>query len=157
MFMNHVKFIMSLLVVAILAGCASPTPRTYKESNVNQGMEIVAYGQIVSVTDVILDKEKAAAYDPTLIGAILGGVAGSTVGGGNTEHVLGGVAGVVLGGVVGSQIKKQNAKIPAYELYLRLDSGKELVVVQGKETAFAPGERIKLLKDNQDRVIVSRI
>ena len=111
--------------------------------------EILSY-ETGTVTDVrmVVIKDNGSG---TMIGAITGTVLGSLLGNGkgNTLATLGGG---LVGAYVGNQLDKANAE----ELYIKLDNGKNIVVIV-KGVDIRRGDRVRLVL-NGDRVVrVERI
>lgn len=76
------------------------------------------------------------------LGAVVGGVLGNQIGRGK-GNTLATVGGAVGGGILGSKI--QQGKKKATEYVVELDSGEEVVVVQGPKPEFHPGDRIRVV------------
>lgn len=110
-----------------------------------------AKGVILSVRQVTVKSNDNNAG--TLIGAAAGGVAGSTIGGGDTAHILGAIGGAVVGGIAGDAAQGQLSKQAAYEYVIQLDNGGLATVVQGANELLTPGQRCIVLYGRQARVI----
>jgi len=87
-----------------------------------------------------------------LAGAVVGGgagaVAGRTVGSGRGTQaatVVGSVAGTIAGSMLGGSVGKREG----LEITVRLDSGRQLLVLQPDGETFKPGERVRVLSDKQ--------
>lgn len=89
----------------------------------------------------------------TLIGAAAGGIAGYSIGGGNTAHLLGGLGGAVLGGMAGDAAQGALSSQNAYEYVVKLDNGQLLTLTQGSSTLLSPGQRCMVLFGNPSRII----
>ena len=86
----------------------------------------------------------------TIGGAALGGIAGSTVGGGSRANAAGAIVGAILGGIAGSAIDRSVNTTQGVEVTVRLDSGRMIAVVQdGSPDAFRPGDRVRVTSDGQ--------
>jgi outer membrane lipoprotein SlyB len=84
----------------------------------------------------------------TVGGAAVGGIAGSTVGGGSRANAVGAIAGAIIGGVVGSAVEQSASQKPGVEVTVRLDSGRMIAVIQDDAgEAFRPGDRVRVLSD----------
>jgi len=132
------KFLLAISVVMalLLAGCASLEGPEYSGASY-QEIKTYEIGTIESIRPVVITDNGAG----TFIGALVGGVLGSTVGGGRGS-ALATLAGGLGGAYVGSQVNKANAQ----ELSVKLDNGQDIVVVsKGKE--FIVGDRVKIIKD----------
>jgi len=80
----------------------------------------------------------------TVGGAALGGLAGSTVGGG-TGQVAGAIGGAILGGIIGSNVERSANERPGVEVTVQLDNGQYVSIVQEADEAFRPGDRVRIL------------
>lgn len=84
-----------------------------------------------------------------LVGATLGGLAGSTVGGGSTANAAGAVAGALIGGLAGQSIEKSANERQAIEITVLLDGGKYIAVTQEADVEFRVGDRVRVLSDGR--------
>lgn len=89
----------------------------------------------------------------TLFGAAAGGVAGSTIGGGDTAHILGAIGGALVGGIAGDAAQAGLSKQTGFEYIVRLDNGSMVTVVQGNDVYIQPGQRCMVLYGRQARVV----
>lgn len=77
-------------------------------------------------------------------GAVLGGLLGSQVGGGNGKK-LATVAGAVGGAVVGNQVEGNMKATTSYEIKVRLDDGTARTFRQDTEPQWRSGQRVKVV------------
>ena len=141
--MNIMKSTRSTMAVALgsaalmVTGCAG----TYGANEVRAGevgaTSTVYEGTVMSVREVTIRPDNT--YLGTGTGAVIGGVAGSQIGGGDEERAVGAVAGAVLGGIVGSQVDKAANTRPGYAYTIRMDSGEVKEIVQGADIYIQPG------------------
>ena len=145
----------AVLVSAVLAGCAQPGlgGSNYSRSQV-RGEQSVRLGTVETVRDVQIDAPHEGGG--TLIGAALGGIGGSTIGGGNRANAAGAIAGAVLGGIVGQAVEKSNGERKGVEVTIRLEGGKLVAITQEKDEEFRVGDRVRILS-GQGATRVSRI
>lgn len=80
-------------------------------------------------------------------GAILGGLLGNQVGGGNGRK-LATVAGAVGGAVVGNQVEGNMKATTSYQVHVRLDNGKERTFTLQNLNGFNSGDRIRIVNGN---------
>ena len=141
--MKSLKNAAVLVAAAVLAGaCAYPAgPQDYRGYQV-MGEQSVRFGVVQDVREVRLHAGDSGVG--TVGGAALGGLAGSTVGGGNGQ-VAGAIGGAILGGILGSNIEHSANERPGVEVTVQLDSGQYVSVVQGAEEFFRPGDRVRVL------------
>jgi len=140
-----IRRILALSAVAaslLMAGCASPGVggANYTRAQ-TRGEQSVRLGTVESVRDVIIDADNTGTG--SLAGVAIGGIAGSTVGGGYRANA----AGAIVGAVVGGQ---------GIEVTVRLEGGKIIAVTQGKDEDFRAGDRVKIMS-GQGATRVSRL
>ena len=141
--MKSLKNVAILLAAAALAGaCAYPAgSRDYQGYQV-MGEQSVRFGVVQDVRAVRLHAGESGVG--TVGGAALGGLAGSTVGGGNGQ-VAGAIGGAILGGILGSNVERSANERPGVEVTVQLDNGQYISVVQEADEAFRPGDRVRVL------------
>ena len=137
-----------------LAGCAQPGlgGGNYTRGQV-RGEQVVRLGTVENVRDVTIDARDSGTG--TLAGAAIGGVAGSTVGGGSRANAVGAIAGAVVGGIIGSAVEKNNNDRRGVEVTVRLEGGKLIAITQEKDEEFRVGDRVRILS-GQGTTRVSR-
>lgn len=129
---------------ALLAGCANDNASSSVYSyNQAQREQIVRTGTVVSVRSVVIQKGQTSGAG-VLAGGALGGIAGSTMGGG-TGKVLATVGGALLGGLAGNAVENQMGKTNGLEITVRLDNGETRVVAQAADVAISSGQRVRLI------------
>jgi len=141
--MKSLKNVAILLAAAALAGaCAYPAgSRDYHGYQV-MGEQSVRFGVVQEVREVRLHAGESGVG--TVGGAALGGLAGSTVGGG-TGQVAGAIGGAILGGIIGSNVERSANERPGVEVTVQLDNGQYVSIVQEADEAFRPGDRVRIL------------
>lgn len=133
----------SLLTVG-LTGCVSGLQgSTYSRSEARQVQE-VEFGTVLNINPVVIEGKQSGAGQ--LPGAIIGGVAGSSVGEGKGQQIFT-ILGAVGGAVVGSMIEEQATRTQGLELTIKMDSGKTLSIVQEVDNVnvFREGQRVRVL------------
>jgi len=140
---------------AILFGCAQPGlgGGNYTRGQV-RGEQSVRLGTVESVRDVVIDARDTGTG--TLAGAAIGGVAGSTVGGGYRANAAGAIAGAVVGGIIGSAVEKNSNDRRGVEVTIRLEGGRLIAITQEKDEDFRVGDRVRILS-GQGTTRVSRL
>lgn len=127
---------------ALLGGCAySSGSGDYRAYEV-RGEQSVRFGVVEAVRDVRIDAPQTGVG--TAGGAMLGGLAGSTVGGGNGQ-VAGAIGGAILGGIIGQNVEKSANERRGVEVTVLLDTGNYIAVVQDADEAFRAGDRVRIL------------
>jgi len=135
-------WMMAAACVAVLGGCAYPAGSYDYRGYQVMGEQSVRFGVVDSVRPVRLHAGETGVG--TVGGAALGGLAGSTVGGGNGQ-VAGAIGGAILGGILGSNIEQSANQRPGVEVTVQLDNGQYISVVQEADEAFRPGDRVRVL------------
>ncbi len=135
-----------------IAGCASSQgANEYSRGQVGQ-ISRVDEGVIISSRAVTIQGGEGSLGTAT--GAVIGGVAGSQVGGGQDERIIAGVIGAVAGGIIGQQVDKGASKQAGYEYKVRLDRNGEIVsIVQGGDIAMANGTPVYVEYGARARVV----
>ncbi|MFY8064020.1 MAG: glycine zipper 2TM domain-containing protein, partial [Usitatibacteraceae bacterium] len=136
----------ALLSAVLLAGCVSPSMGggDYNRRQVRGEMN-VRLGVVEAVRDVAIDARSEESGTGTLVGAALGGIGGSTVGGGNRANAAGAIAGAVVGGLIGNAVEKSNNDRRGVEVTVRLEGGKLIAVTQEKDEEFRVGDKVRIL------------
>ena len=132
------KIILSVTsaMILMLGGCAQTGGIPEVEAQSTKYVMSSQSGVVTDVRAVVVKDEGGGSF----LGAVTGGVVGSTMGGGRGS-VLTTLAGGLIGMYVGNELGKSNAQ----ELSVTLDSKEEIVVVS-KGTAFGIGSRVKIVK-----------
>lgn len=152
---KRILIISAVTASTVLAGCALPGlgGGNYARSQV-RGEQSVRLGTVETVRDVLIDAPRDGGG--TLIGAALGGIGGSTLGGGNKANAAGAVAGAVLGGIVGQAVEKSSGDRKGIEVTVRLEGGQLIAITQEKDEEFRVGDRVRILS-GQGATRVSRL
>lgn len=139
----RMEFILTILGLFILSGCASSrSGEVYSRDQVRQS-QTVEIGTVQKVSSVRIEGTKS--WVGPAAGAAAGAAVGSTIGRGSgrtVATVLGGLAGAGAGTVV----EEEATKKPGLEIEVRLDNGKIIAVVQEADVPFSVGERVRVLK-----------
>ncbi len=125
-----------------LGGCAYPGGSAEYRGYEVRGEQSVRFGVVESVRDVRIDARESGVG--TAGGAVLGGLAGSNVGGGSGQ-IAGAIGGAILGGIIGQNIERSANERRGLEVTVLLDTGKYLAVVQEADEPFRPGDRVRIL------------
>ncbi|MDR5867604.1 outer membrane lipoprotein [Halomonas koreensis] len=143
------KRLLPVLVLGILtlAGCANTAPYGGNVYTGDQAKaaQSVTFGTITALRRVQIQADsRAGGLLGTGGGAVIGGLLGNQVGGGS-GRTLATAAGVIAGSVAGSRIEESANLIPAWEIEVRQDNGRSVVVVQKADQAFEVGQRVRLI------------
>jgi outer membrane lipoprotein SlyB len=133
-----------------LAACATPdmTSRSFPAQQAGQ-VSRVEPGVIVNVRSVTIEGGRTT-FGP-VVGAALGGVAGSMVGGGTQENILGAIAGATLGGLGGRAIQRAGARQQGWAYVVSKLDGELVSIVQADDPPMAPGQAV-FVEYSADRV-----
>jgi outer membrane lipoprotein SlyB len=140
MFKNLV-LIAAVAGVGSLAGCVVAPPNTVSAYDA-QRMSTVVDATVLSVRPVTLQGRDTGVG--TVSGAVIGGIAGSNVGGPRTGGIVG-IAGAVVGGLIGNAVERDATQRPALEILVQLKNGDRRSVVQRVDSAsdnFAVGDPV---------------
>lgn len=114
-----------------------------------------AVGQVLPCTVVSARQVNVSSSDSSagaMLGAIGGGVAGSTIGHGRGS-LLGALGGAALGGLAGNYAQEGLSSQAGVEYIVRLDNGSMRTITQGTDVYMQPGQKCFLLYGDQSRVI----
>ena len=141
--MSNLKAVLAAAAaLALLGGCAyNRGPYDYRGYEVGSAQS-VRFGVVESVRDVRISPRDTGVG--TAGGAVLGGIAGSNVGGGSGQ-VAGAVGGAILGGIIGHNVEESANEQHGLEVTVLLDSGRYISVVQPASEPFRPGDRVRVL------------
>ena len=143
MFKNLV-LIAAIAGVGSLAGCVVAPPNSVSAYDA-QRMSTVVDATVLSVRPVTLQGRDSGVG--TVSGAVIGGIAGSNVGGPRTGGIVG-IAGAVVGGLIGNAVERDATQRPALEILLQLKNGDRRAVVQRVDAGsdnFAVGDPVILV------------
>lgn len=139
----------SAVVLAALAGCGpSYSPDTYA-SNAAQQANKVDPGVVVGVRKVGIS---AAGTVGTVTGAAAGGIAGSQAAAGPVSAFTA-LGGALVGGIAGSTVEHATADTAAFEYIIRKPNGDLVSVTQRDTTPLALGQRVLVIAGTQARVV----
>ncbi len=130
----------------LLTGCArNISGNTYSHQDVYNRAKEGYPGKIISVRKVVVKAGESLEDNKTgmLLGAVAGGLAASTIGGGNAKLVTGAL-GAMAGGAAGAYAEDALKTQEAYEYVVQLDNGQVRTIVQGLDSLFAVGQRVIL-------------
>jgi len=127
----------------VLAGCAG-TYGAGQTTPASVGQPSTVYeGTVTGVTEVQIRPDNSVIGAAT--GAVLGGIAGSELGGGDKANTAGAIGGAVLGGVAGNEAGKAINTRPGYAYIVRLNNGEVREIIQGADIYIAPGTLVNVI------------
>lgn len=131
-----------IAIPVVGSGNASAADREYVERCGNCGT-VVGVEQIKHK-----DKHLGAG---TAIGAVAGGVLGSTIGKGDGRTAAT-VGGAVAGGAIGHEVEKNNRGTNyAWRFSVEMDNGRQVTVTQGDNPDIRSGDRVRVANGRLER------
>jgi outer membrane lipoprotein SlyB len=148
--------ILGLLVLGLLAGCAS-TSSTTMYSRYDAGKPwTVQEATVVQVTEATIEGR-----DQGVIGTYGGGFIGHAVGhsiGHGAGSSIAGAVGAVAGAIVGQKAEKKATEQRAWEILVEMEGGTEtLAIVQPADESFSTGEKVRVYTRSDGSARVSKL
>lgn len=148
--MRKFGIVAAMMASLSLVGCAQTdiySGNVYRGDQAKEARSI-SYGTIVSVRDVKIQADSQGVLG-AVGGGVIGGIAGSTIGGG-TGQAIATAVGAIAGSMLGSTVEEKASQVASLEMVICKDDGKEIVVVQKKESGFVPGRRVRIVGSASD-------
>ena len=146
------RVIFSLMACLYLVGCADDlSGDVYSRDEARTQLQ-VSYGTVDGVRPVVLEGDRGFLGQGG--GAVIGGMAGNTMGGGSGKGLTTAV-GAVAGAVVGGMTQEKMTRAQGAEITVRMDNGTSIAVVQEVQhiNEFVAGQRVRLTAgDGKTRV-----
>jgi len=142
--MKNYLVLFFVLITTGLAGCASNlSGDTYSRSEARTTQQ-VEFGEIIILRTVQIEGTKTPVGAGA--GAVVGGIAGSTVGRGKGSSIMA-VIGAVAGGMAGAAVEEGVTRSQGVEITVRLDSGRTVAIVQAlsPHEKFAVGDQVRVI------------
>lgn len=142
---------MVLVLASLVSGCASSrSGAVYSRDQARAAVE-VHNGVVEEVREIMIEGTQTPVG--AIAGGVMGGVLGRGVGDGRGRDIAT-VGGALGGAALGSAAEERLTRRRGLEIQVRLDDGRTMVVVQEADVAFAPGDRVRVLRghDNVYRV-----
>jgi outer membrane lipoprotein SlyB len=136
------KQLVMVASLATLAACQTANPDVVSRYDA-QRMSSVQDATVLSVRPVTLGGTQSGVG--TVGGAVIGGIAGSNVGGPRTGGIVG-IVGAIAGGLIGNAVERDATQQQAVEILVQLKNGDRRAVIQGigSET-FVPGDPVIMI------------
>lgn len=147
-----IKVVFLASVALMLGACTTTQPR-YGDARY-QGSQQSAYGYAnhcqycgtIQRIDTVWERDTSLGGG-TVLGAVIGGLAGTQVGSG-TGRKAAMAAGAIAGGVIGHQVEQgRRAEQPYYQFQIRLDDGRMAQVTQIENPGLRVGDRVQIRND----------
>lgn len=146
---TFMKAVLLAFATLVLGACAATQPR-YGDARY-QGTQQSTYGYAsrceycgtIERIDTVWERDSSLGGG-TVLGAVIGGLAGTQVGSG-TGRKAAMAAGAIAGGVIGHQVEQgRRAEQPYYQFRIRLDDGRIAQVTQIENPGLRVGDRIEI-------------
>ena len=144
-------FLLALFICFSLIACTrNISPDSYAVGSVGQVNRAVR-GVVISVRQVDISGSQTGVGGAA--GAAGGAVAGSAIGGGTRENILGAIGGAVVGGIAGSAIEEGSSRQKGMEYVVETQNGSLITVVQGVDPPLSVGRKVIVLYGTRARII----
>jgi outer membrane lipoprotein SlyB len=136
------KKLIMVAALGALAACQTANPDVVNRYDA-QRMSSVQDATVLSVRAVTLQGQDTGVG--TVGGAVIGGIAGSNVGGPRTGGIVG-IVGAIAGGLIGNAVERDATKENAQEILVQLKNGDRRAVIQGiGSESFGAGDPVILI------------
>lgn len=133
----HICLMFLMAAAVASAGCAAPSSgRIYSRNEARMAWD-VHDGEVTAVDEAVIEGRRSA------LGRVGGGFIGYEVGRAAGSRVSGAV-GAVAGAVAGQAIEEQATREDAWQITVKLASGRTIAIVQARDQSFRVGERVKV-------------
>lgn len=141
----------AFLSASLITGCATGSRASYYSTSDTREAKTARLGTIVSVHEVALHNDPNGLV--TVIAGGLGGVGGSTIGGGKGKTLMT-IVGAGVGLAAGHYGQKAISQ-KGYDLTIQLDNSNSLItIVQGADVELSVGQRVRVISGGSgDRVL----
>ncbi|WP_342245686.1 glycine zipper 2TM domain-containing protein [Pseudomonas sp. OTU5201] len=139
-----------LLALAACSGLGAFNGSPDSGSTTQGGPGYSGYGVVQSINPVGQDYQGVAGTGyglGTIMGALVGGVAGNQVGSG-TGKTVATVAGTAGGAYIGHQIETRNQKTTGYAISVRMENGSNQTLTQSTNGGLSVGDRVRIDNGN---------
>lgn len=140
------RFLALVLATLLLAACASSPGghRGYDRGYDRGYARCLDCGTVERIE--VVHGERRASGGGAILGGIVGGVIGNQIGSGDGRRAAT-AAGAIGGAVAGHQIEKSQNAAPSYDLFIRMDDGRRIVINQRDIGGIREGSYIELRGD----------
>lgn len=135
------RLIVAVLLALALGGCATSNGYHQRYDDGYAGY-CGQCGEIEKIERVY--GERKTTGGGAVLGALIGGALGNQVGKGDGRKAAT-IAGAVVGGVIGNNAEKDARSAPRFEIFVRMDDGRRLVIEQPTLDDLRDGDRVELV------------
>jgi len=149
----NLRVLLILVLVSLMAACGPTSYATrdygYARSGYGTYGSVSCYdcGQVTHIERVYGSGETTGGG--AVLGAVVGGVLGNQVGSGSGRRAAT-AAGAIAGGIAGNQMERRRRSEPHYEVHVRTDDGRRLVVVQRRLDGIRVNDRVRVVGDRAE-------
>ena len=129
------------LAFSVVACGPSVSPNTYDAHSVGE-VRRAERGTIESYRWVKIQGKSGVG---TVAGAGVGAAAGSTIGNGGAESVIGAIGGALIGGMIGNSVEKSASTKSGFEYVIRTETGSLVTLVQADDQPLPEGAPVLIL------------
>ncbi|MFO8089933.1 MAG: hypothetical protein R6U13_08865 [Desulfatiglandaceae bacterium] len=130
------------IILFFAAGCAPSRSGQVYSIDQTRRAQTVETGVVEQVREVRLEGTKSGVG--VVGGGVAGGVLGSTIGSGRGSAIAA-VLGSIAGAAAGAAAEEGVTQADGLEIFVRLDGGELISIVQENDVWFSPGERVQIL------------
>lgn len=139
---RQLVLVASIAALGTLGACQTANPDAVSRYDA-QRMSSVQDATVLSIRPVTLQGRDTGVG--TVGGAVIGGIAGSNVGGPRTGGIVG-IVGMIAGGLIGNAVERDATQQQAIEILVQLKNGDRRAVIQGVGSeAFAAGDPVIMI------------
>ena len=139
---RQLVLVASIAALGTLGACQTANPDAVSRYDA-QRMSSVQDATVLSIRPVTLQGRDTGVG--TVGGAVIGGIAGSNVGGPRTGGIVG-IVGAIAGGFIGNAVERDATQQQAIEILVQLKNGDRRAVIQGVGSeAFAAGDPVIMI------------
>ena len=147
-----IRWLLAATVAVLAMACATPQERAAEQQRVLQD---AVNGRVVKSRDVWIELGQISSAKSTA-GAIVGGVLGSQIGGGQ-GRVVATMAGAVAGGVIGDRNARKDAMyVPGTHFTILMENERVMSVVQPEDESLHVGDLVRLEGAGREARLVKR-
>jgi outer membrane lipoprotein SlyB len=152
----RIRSILGIVLLALLAGCASQSTTTMYSRNDAGKPWSVQEATVVQVIEARIEGREQGQIG-TIGGGFIGHSLGYSVGHGAGSSIAGAV-GAVAGAIVGQQAERKATQKRAWEILVELEGGAEtLAIVQPADQDFSSGEKVRLYTRSDGAARVAKL
>lgn len=152
------KIVLLAFAMPLLGACTTTQPR-YSDARYQDTQQNAYYGYAnrceycgtIERIDTVWDRDDSLGGG-TVLGAVIGGLAGTQVGSGSGRKAAV-AAGALAGGVIGHQVEQgRRAERPYHQFRVRLDDGRIAHVTQIENPGLRVNDRVQIRNDLVERL-----